>query len=146
MFATLFLHIINFYATNVTIENDPAWSEMIASKCDGKTLDNYEKSQMNRLGKDAITFGSYFGILFIVRVWPRIHKSVLINEAIWKSIARLLIFGLINLPFSLMFTFLGKHISNSFVHMIFNALLPSFIMGFIMFGIQDRVNMVLMLL
>ena len=148
MFACFFLEIVNYVVVNKTIENDPTWSKHIKEQCGDEDLkEAFQQRSMVDNGQIGFCFGCYFGLILAAKMWPNIHRGVLKNETLWKPVVRIMISALMMLPFGLVFLLLKpEHIENVYMLMIIKVLIPTFAMGFILFGISDRVNMKLNLL
>ena len=148
MFAGFFLEIINYVAVKKAIDNDPIWRTNISEKCGSDALKGaFETRSMIDNGDVAACFGCYFGLVFAAYKWPMMHRSVLKNETFWKPAARLLITLLMWIPSAFLFFYLKpSHIKNIYLLMLLKTLLPTFAMGFILFGVSDRVNLKLGLL
>ena len=101
---------------------------------------------MHDNGLLALAFGSYFGMIFHAYQWPSLHTRSLAREMIWKPILRLVVAGLLCLPFVSLFLVKKDLIGNEYILMIVNGFIPAFASGFILFGVADRVNMYLNLL
>ena len=101
---------------------------------------------MHDNGLLALAFGSYFGMIFHAHQWPSLHTRGLAHENWWKPVLRLVIAGLLCLPWLSLFLVKKDLINNEYCLMVINAFIPAFISGFILFGIADRVNMYLSLL
>ena len=74
------------------------------------------------------------------------HLSGLRHEATWKPFARLVVAALICAPFMLLYLLGSNQIGNVYVLMFFKTFLPTFIAGFIIFGVADFINIKLKLL
>ena len=68
------------------------------------------------------------------------HTFELIQEAFWRPVARVSIGISIWLPFSYLNSLRREHIENEYALMFFSMFLPTFMQGFILFGIMDYVN------
>ena len=89
-----------------------------------------------------IGFGAYFGIVFYGhRTKGRVGKPLVKGEPWYHPLARfciaLLITAVLMLPYLLL---TSDHISNTYILMIFKTLLPTFIVGFVLFcGLLDHI-------
>ena len=130
------------------IVDDPEWTTNITTKCPKENIEEaYGAKSMLDVGITAVGFGSYFGLILHARFYPLLTTFTLTDEKAWKPLVRLLVAALLCAPLGILYlTMSADVISNVYVLMVLKTFLPCFGGGFILFGVQDVVNMKLGLL
>ena len=138
LFFAFALEIINYISVNPDIVNDPAWSTRITEKCGPDHLEEaYQSHSMIDNGEIGFSFGGYFGCIPFGYQSARIFTKTLTDETKCRAILRLLVTGVLCIPVLLLGLIGGDQIGNVYVLMVLKSLIPTFGVGWIIFGIAD---------
>ncbi|CDW73235.1 pap2 superfamily phosphatase [Stylonychia lemnae] len=127
---------LNYYIVRSNFEYPQEWLDAIILKCnEGKPLEIkgiFADSAFVKTGLVSIIFGAYLGMLYD-SFYMGGTPSTINDTSSLKGILRLLIGGLVIIPFTLPYLLIGSSLSVGLLYFIKSAL-PFFMVGFIMFS------------
>ena len=83
-------------------------------------------------------FGCYFGMVFEAYKFPNLHTTEVINDVTWKKLVRFIVGILLCVPILCLGIIPGQY--NIYLMMIIKRFIPTFVSGFIIYGLSDEVN------
>ena len=142
LFAVLLVEVINYLVQKPIIENEPFWAQQLAAKCPEKNLlQAFEAKSMIDNGIIGIGFGGYLGVIFHAKRHPGMMMRILSRDEPWyRPILRIAVGIVICLPLLPLYLLTAEQISNVYALSLLKTFTPTFVVGFVIFGVFDEVS------